>query len=259
MTRLARSIRFTAVAAAGLALAGITLPQLAAASSIVIQPHLEGGRGRTPNNETEYKVRDSDGNLVARGWITHRDGDNTATVDGLPEGDYTVETYSDRDDGSRIGGRATVNLRDGEQQGQQVEMDPLTPEEDLQEEIEDLEDRIEDLEENVEHIEEDIEEHRRRDEDDAIEDHEEEIERIKDNIKRKNKALRKKRAELAKLRRAGKKAGGKAGVPPGKAGPTLEMPGSAPHMPDLPPVPEIPMGPGGSKGGGMMHHPKKGK
>lgn len=254
MTHLARSIRFAGPAIVAIALAAFALPGLATASSIVIQPHLEGGRGRTPNNETEFKVRDSDGNLVARGWITHRDGDNTATVEGLPEGDYTVETYSDRDDGSRIGGRVTVKLEDGEQQGQQVEMDPLTPEEDLQEEIEDLEDRIEDLEENVEHIEEDIAEHRRRGEDDAIEDHEEEIERIKDNIKRKKKALRKKQAELNKLRRAAKKAGAKAGLPPKKAGPNLEMPNSVPAVPHMP---EVPMIPGPKKGGGS-YGPKKG-
>ena len=183
-----------------LVLAAFLAGEARANGQVIIQPHLAGGQGRTPNNDVEYKVRDGDGNLVARGWISPGEGQNTATVD-LPPGDYTVETYSDRDDGSRIGGKEKVNVREGGTTGRQVEMDPLTPTEDLTEQVEDLEDRIEDLEDSIEHIEEDIAEHRRRGETDAVEDHQAEIERIRENIERKKRQLRRKRRELAALER----------------------------------------------------------
>jgi hypothetical protein len=200
---------------------------------VIIQPHLEGGRGQTPNNDVEFKVRDSDGNLVSRGWISPGDGQNTATVD-LPPGDYTIETYSDRDDGSRIGGKKDVKVEDGKTHGQQVELDPLTPQEDLQEQVEDLEDRIDDLEDQIEHIEEDIAEHKKNGEDDAVEQHEQEIDRLKENIERKQRQLRRKRAQLAAVRRAQKAAS--------------DTP-DAPHMK----VPTVPMQNQGPKGGGKKY------
>jgi len=195
MTRAKRCFLGAVIAAAVL---GLVAADVRADGSVTIQPHMTGGQGRPPKNDVEYKVRNGDGDLVARGWISPGDGQNTASVD-LPPGDYTVETYSDEDDGGRIGGRAKVTVREGARNGLQVELRRLTPPEDLQEQVEDLEDRIDDLEDQIGHLETDIAEHRRRGEEDAADQHQEQIDDLRENIERKQRELRRKRAQLRAL------------------------------------------------------------
>ena len=203
------AVVFAALTLAALALAGVAPSASADGTGRItitptIDPPGEVDSQAVPTG-SRYKVRDSDGNVVAEGGISGSGGQRgnyqNETVD-LPPGEYTVEVRhhgaGDRHaEGTRdYRGTHTVTVKEDTNSAVEVEVEPRNPEQHLGDQIQHQEDLLKKAEDAVTEMENDIAGHRRRGEDvgqehtDMLDDLNDDVDAYKDRLRRMRRQLR---------------------------------------------------------------------